>query len=126
MKKIIALTFMMAYGMASMAIPVAAHQCGNKSFQTAEHHTGKTCCAENTKDDCCSNHQNQCKANRNDNVVELILYKEFNTQFQPLVFFGNDLRPGQIVFITSSLWNNNSPSGLYKIRLHLYNRVLLI
>lgn len=118
----------MAYGLAAMAVPAAVHQCDNKSFQGKgiQHNASMNCCAESTNANCCLNHPGQCKISQGDNDVELVAYKELNIQFQPILFSNLTFQSNSFFALTSSVRNNNASHIFYKIRLHLYNRILLI
>ena len=124
MKKTWAFIFLMLYGCVVMAAPVTEHECYGKAFQKEQHQTTHSCCNQQAKHKgCCPDHQ--CNVRTDDNAVEIVAYKEFNPQFQlfDLLSAGEKIDQNHLAPFVEG---NTISFSLHKIRIHLYNRVLLI
>lgn len=115
--------FLVLYGLVAMATPVTAHECTNENLAQQPEATHSCCNQQASHRNCCPDHQ--CKIRTDDNVVEIVAYKELNPQFQLFDFLNNSAQVDQIVS-ESSLWDKVVSFRLHKLRIHLYNRVLRI
>lgn len=122
MKQFIAVLFLITYSISSIGSPVAVHQCSykqqlNNPAQACNHHVSAAM-------DCCSTTQMQCSIRSDDNSIELAFYKQLQQEYYPATSaYNNEVK--HPVPVSSSLVNR-VPLVVYKIRLHLYKRVLLI
>lgn len=115
--------FLVVYGLVVMATPVTVHECANEDF-AQQPVTSHSCCNQQASHrNCCPDHQ--CKIRTDNNVVEIVAYKELNPQFQLFDFLSTSEQVDHIVS-ESSLRNKAVSFRLHKLRIHLYNRVLRI
>jgi len=135
MKKFVAVFLMMVYGFTSMGASVTVHQCSielktatHHHQATASHHNTESCGHQQLHDasNCCISNEQVCTAKNDDNLSEVVSYKPFSSQ--PLLFNSHytDGQARPLSLIAAYVRPVASPSSIHKVRLHLYNRILLI
>lgn len=135
MKKFIAVFLMMVYGFTSVNASVAIHQCGMKLPSTAHHqksgsslHQSSSCDHQqfHLTSNCCTGSVEVCTTKTDDNLSETASNKSFN--YQPVIFYSsyNEAQACPYTFQTASVRPLVASSYIHKLRLHLYNRILLI
>ena len=116
--------FLVLYGCAVAAAPITDHECADKALMEQQLPAPHSCCGgQPSHKDCCPDHQ--CKVRTDDNTVEIVVYKELNPQFQLFDFLSAGEQFDQIIS-ESSLRTGVVSYSWFKIRIHLYNRVLRI
>ncbi|MBB1287343.1 hypothetical protein HRH25_23405 [Flavisolibacter sp. BT320] len=135
MKKFIAVFLLMVYGFTSIGASVTLHQCSTKQSASAHHH--KDWASHHNSSSCshqqfhftengCSGNENVCAVKNEDNLSEQVFSKPLNSQPAIVSLSVNGSRAMRSLFPTSVLRQDHTSSALHKIRLHLYNRILLI
>lgn len=128
-KKIIAIIFLLTFGLTTVGATVAAHACGDDYFKNVKSGVVKKCTQHNPETAPAAGHchENQlaCKQPAEPVLSETLSFKDFGSYLVLLSTAHHSalLRPAATA--------GNSISFIYTppipgIRLHLYNRVLLI
>lgn len=125
MKKFIAVVFLIAYSFTSLGASVAAHPCNNKLGQFASSATQVCDHTTATASGCYCTYEAGCSITQDDVSVENTSAKGFNALNPSFDSFVNETHLVYNTPVSSSRYTH-APLEIYKLRLHLYHRVLLI
>lgn len=130
MKKFLAVFLLMVYGFTSIGASVAVHQCSVEREKAHHHHSsGASSCSHGPAHltaDCGAGNVQVCTAIIDDTLSEAVSVKPFNLQPALTSSFYPDEEAALVALRQTIAPLTSKPSGLHKIRLHLYNRILLI
>lgn len=119
----------MIYGFTAIGAAVSIHHCSAEQKLTHHHNSKSSTCshqAAHQTADCCTGGVETCAAKSEDTVTEPLYFKSF--QFQPVFAGSNYLNETVDPFATLYTKQRIATLSfrLHKLRLHLYNRILLI
>lgn len=126
MKKFIAVVLLIAYSFTSIGSVVAIHNCQGKQRFIAQHSTQGCGHSMAATPDCCSANQGACQVKNDENVVDVRLYEQPGAKYPSPAFPFDAAPPIHAQPFSTSLAGSNVPLNIYKLRLHLFKRVLLI
>lgn len=126
MQKFFAVVFLIAYSFTLIGAGVAFHKCGNQHNSVAHHVKANCTHAASGNVNCCINSQQECSLTQDKNAIEISGDKDFNKQYPQAVSFYKEIPLYDPLTVSSSTAYAEKPQSFNKLRLHLYNRVLLI
>lgn len=126
MKQFVAILFLIAYGLTSFGAPVAVHPCSDK--QHASFHPSAAACGPvlATPGNCCNGSQPVCTVKTDENTLERSSYKVPGFEHASAAFVFADGQGKYNSFVSLLSAKSDVALTLYKVRLHLFKRVLLI
>ena len=124
MKQLVAVLFLIAYSLTSFGASLSGDTCSDK-HQSSCHPTTAPCgITVAAALNCCDNHPQACTFKADENKIESISYQEIAVHYQiPPSILYNRQGYSPTNYLPA---NTDVPLTVYKIRLHLYQRVLLI
>lgn len=125
MKQLVAILFLIAYSLTSIGAPAAMHQCGTQ--QHAVHYTTSECShLAITSLPVCNTGQPVCTVAKDESSIALATIKELTKPFKVLPAALHSVQVENPASLSLTSAKGDVPTTVYKVRLHLYKRVLLI